>query len=178
MRKGLAVLVLILCLPAVAFCLDDGFGPSKIAKGAHFAAFYAPQLDPSELARGLDSGPASGVLSSNTGSGLSDVLDALFSRVCDILDMQLYSYEGTIKVCRDRAQLDEVFNVIFRAQLNTESFYVPETNTIYISASSFNPWVLGHEIGHAVIQHYFVVAPPVKIAEILAGYVEYQLRKK
>ena len=37
--------------------------------------------------------------------------------------------------------------------------------------------VLGHEIGHAVISHYFVVLPSVKVQEVLAVYVEYQLRK-
>jgi len=34
-----------------------------------------------------------------------------------------------------------------------------------------------HEIAHAVISHYFIVPPPAKIQEVLAGYVEYDLRK-
>lgn len=32
-------------------------------------------------------------------------------------------------------------------------------------------------MGHALMSHYFVVQPSVKIQEVLAGYVEYQLRK-
>ena len=50
-------------------------------------------------------------------------------------------------------------------------------NTIYASAENFKIGVIGHEIAHAVISHYFVVQPSVKIQEVLAGYVEYQLRK-
>jgi hypothetical protein len=37
--------------------------------------------------------------------------------------------------------------------------------------------VLGHEIAHAIMSHYFVVLPSEKIQEVLAGFVEYQLRK-
>jgi hypothetical protein len=57
------------------------------------------------------------------------------------------------------------------------SFYVYDLNTIYVSAGSFKREVLGHEIAHAVISHYFVVQPPMKAQEVLAGYVEYQLRE-
>jgi hypothetical protein len=58
-----------------------------------------------------------------------------------------------------------------------KSFYVYELNTIYTSAENFRRGIIGHEIGHAIMSHYFVVQPPVKIQEVLAGYVEYQLRK-
>jgi hypothetical protein len=61
---------------------------------------------------------------------------------------------------------------------NTCSFFVNDLNTIYIAADHFDVGVLGHEIAHTVQSHYFVVAAPTKVQEVLAGYVEYQLRKK
>jgi hypothetical protein len=33
-------------------------------------------------------------------------------------------------------------------------------------------------MAHALISNYFVVAPPPKVQEILAGYVEYSVRKR
>ena len=52
-----------------------------------------------------------------------------------------------------------------------------DINTIYITAENFKKAVLGHEVAHAVISHYFVVQPSMKVQEVLAGYIEYQLRK-
>ncbi len=37
--------------------------------------------------------------------------------------------------------------------------------------------LLGHEMGHVIISHYFVVPPSYRIQEVLTGYVEFQLRK-
>lgn len=109
---------------------------------------------------------------------LADMLDGLFSRVCDILDMQLYSYQGTIKICRDGKHLSSVYRQLFNRDTEMAAFYVSELNTIYIDSERFIPAVLGHEIGHAIMCQYFVVPPPVKVSEVLAGYVEYQLRKR
>jgi len=57
------------------------------------------------------------------------------------------------------------------------SFYVNDISAIYISGENFRREILGHEIAHAIINHYFVVSPPIKVQEILAKYIEYQLRK-
>ena len=106
------------------------------------------------------------------------MVDTLFLRICDLLDMHLYSYRGNIKICRDYNQLSQIYRNLFNADLKgTRSFYTYDLNTIYISPESFQLGILGHEIAHAIISHYFVVQPPVKVAEVLAGYVEYQLRK-
>jgi hypothetical protein len=168
-----------------SFAFDDGFGPAKKIQSSHFTVYYSPQIDTTTLAQRLNIGPADEILAgktskrTNASSGqLAEMLDTLFTRVCDILDMQLYSYTGNIKVCQDYNQLSQIYRNIFGHDLgNRKSFYVNELNTVYISADSFQRGILGHEIAHAVISHYFVVLPSVKIQEVLAGYVEYQLRK-
>jgi hypothetical protein len=48
---------------------------------------------------------------------------------------------------------------------------------VYISYPEMTIGMLGHKIAHAIISHYFVVPPPAKIQEVLAGYVEYSIRK-
>jgi len=106
------------------------------------------------------------------------MIDTLFSQVCDILDMQLYNFHGTIKIYRDFKQVNAIYKNLFNRELpKSHSFYAYNLNTVYISAEHFSREVLGHEIGHAVISHYFVVLPSVKIQEVLATFVEYQLRK-
>lgn len=182
MAKKLLISLFAACLvfrASSGFCLDDGFGSAKKVQGQHFTLMYAPQVDFSGLSMSLDFRPADMLSSGGSTSGsLTDMLDSLFTKVCDIMDMQLYSYQGTIKVCRDAEQLNSVYRVIFGRDLTLSSFYVNDLNTIYIDQQHFTQWVLGHEMSHAIQCHYFVVPPPVKVSEVLAGYVEYQLRKR
>jgi len=62
-------------------------------------------------------------------------------------------------------------------QGQTASFCSFDPDTIYISAEEFSREILGHEITHALLNHYFVVSPPQKVAEILSLHVEYQLHQ-
>jgi hypothetical protein len=179
-RVFLAVVLAVFLFIGYSFANeDDGFGPARKIESKHFTVYYAPELDPNKLAQGLDISPLDKVISGGSyQNDLGGMIDTLFSQVCDILDMQLYSFHGNIKVCRDSKQISDIYNNLFDKELTqSHSFYVYALNTVYISAQHFKREVLGHEIGHAVISHYFVVLPSVKIQEVLAGFVEYQLRK-
>ena len=168
---------------AAADDADDGFGPARKIESRYFTIYYAPELDSLSLAGQLNVSAGERILAGEPpeggGFGLGDALDTLFTRVCGILDMQLYSYHGNIKICIDQSQLAGIYRNIFDKDLGeTKSFYIYSFNTIYVSAANFRQSVIGHEIGHAIISHYFVVQPSVKVQEVLAGYVEYQLRKQ
>ena len=167
-----------------ALALEDGFGPARQAEGKHFTVYYSPEIEAFSLLRELRISASDQVLAGGTlsrgdsaGAELTDMVDILFNRVCNILDMQVYSYKGNIKVCASQSQLNVIYTNLFEKELTRKSFYVYDLNTIYISAESFTREILGHEIAHAVISHYFVVLPSVKVQEILSSYVEYQLRK-
>ena len=169
---------------AFALEVDDGFGPAREAQGKHFTVYYPPEVEAFSLLRELRISASDQVLAGGTlsrgdsaGAELADMVDILFNRVCNILDMQLYSYKGNIKVCASQSQLNVIYTNLFEKELTRKSFYINDLNTIYISAESFTREILGHEMAHAIICHYFVVAPSVKVQEILASYVEYQLRK-
>ena len=171
-----------------ALDLDDNFGASSRLEGKYFTVYYAPQVDPFEMVRQLGLGVSDRIISgSQQGGGgafgedygsatqLAEAFDAIFLRVCAILDMPLYSFQGNIKICRDHNQLNSIYKGFFDKDLPAQSFYVYSLDTIYLSADAFKKGIVSHEIAHAVISHYFVVLPPVKIQEVLAGYVEYQL---
>ncbi len=191
MLSRLVLRLTIIC--AILFCLgrgisgavDDGFGRSRTIESKHFVIYYVPELDLSGLIQKLNVSPSNNFLVGKpTGKGfslegeLADMLDTLFARVCTILDMQLYSFKGNIKICRDSSQLNYIYHQIFNNDPRnmTRSFYAFINNTIYTSPENFMLGVIGHEMGHAIISHYFVVSPSVKIQELLAAYVEYQLR--
>jgi len=176
-------LILFFLTIACAYGYDDGFASARKIESEHFSILLAAQVEYAQLAQRLnmtqvdrimvDADAKAGPLST-----LSEMLDILFSRVCNTLDMQLYSFKGNIKICKDYEQLNTIYKNLFSKDLGgMVSFYVYDLNTIYVSAGSFKREVLGHEIAHAVISHYFVVQPPMKAQEVLAGYVEYQLRE-
>jgi predicted Zn-dependent protease len=50
--------------------------------------------------------------------------------------------------------------------------------TIYTSEQDISDSVIAHEIGHAVVDHFFTVKPPEKIGEMLAQYVDVHLGQK
>ncbi len=173
--------------PGASFALeiDDGFGSARVIQGKHFVIYYAPQIDVSALIEKLNMTAADRLLAGQGTNGrgsyeseLSGMLDTLFAQVCDTLDMQLYSFQGKIKICPDKERLERIYSGLFRRELPARSFYVYNLNTIYICADNFKPEILAHEIAHAIISHYFVVQPSVRIQEVLAAYVEYQLTRK
>jgi len=168
-----------------ADAVEDNFGHARKIEGKHFDIYYAPDVSLSELIQKLNLSPSDKLLTGNSNQGgfsleseLAEMLDNLFTRVCSILDMQLYSFRGTIKICRDSTQLDYIYHQVFNNDPvhTTRSFYAIANNTIYTSPENFILGIIGHEMGHAIISHYFVVLPSEKVQEVLAMYVEYSLR--
>lgn len=172
---------LFLSLFGTVFAIDDGFGAAKKIEGKYFTIYYSPQVNVSGLPQQLNVSPSDKILvggSANT-MNLADMLDTLYILVGDALDMHIYSFKGNIKICPSHQQLDSIYNNLFGKSLTSSaySFYVYDLNTIYASAENFKIGVVGHEMAHAIICRYFVVPPPIKVQEVLAMYVEYQLKR-
>jgi len=182
------VIFFLFFVPAGVSCAfeGDGFSAAEKLESKYFTIYLASKTDISGLNRELDmassdmliAGENAGWGQGGAGTMLARMVDTLFLRACGILDMNLYSFHGSIKVCRDTAQTEEIYQNLFSRDLGSRvSFYVFDLNTIYIAAGSFRKEILGHEIAHALICHYFAVSPTIKIQEVLAAYVEYQLRR-
>jgi len=164
---------------------DDGFGSAHKIEGEHFTIYCQPGVDPDHLLDELKVSPADEMLSgqsvdsSSTDRKLSSMIEILFARASDILDLHVYSYKGSIKIFPSLYELTSYYNKLYHAHVPCTgyAFYIVDNKSIYISAQFFHREVLGHEIGHAIMSSYFVVQPSIKIQEVLAGYIEYQLRK-
>jgi hypothetical protein len=48
-------------------------------------------------------------------------------------------------------------------------------NGYVITAEDFRVGMLGHEMGHCILDHYFAIQPPTKIAEMLCHYVDREI---
>lgn len=163
--------------------IDDGFVGKKKLKSKYFTIHIAKDVDIDYLALRI-AAPTS--LKSTvtdpyiykTENELGGELDALFLIVSDILDIHLKkNFKCIVKIVRDHENLMHISNSLFGTAIQTGGFYVTANNTIYVDADSVSIHILGHELAHAIQVQYFVVPPPVKIQEVLSGYVEYQLRK-
>lgn len=103
--------------------------------------------------------------------------DNLFYVVSDIMDVHLRQARFKIVIFKTDDEVALQVEEIIAKRVESPSFYYRDENTIYISEQSFRAGILGHELGHAIISHYFVVPPPEKMQEVLCGYVEYTLLK-
>ena len=182
--------ILLLCIAIVsgassAFAIDDGLNYGKKAGGKYVDVYYAPGLDAAQLSPQLNIRSSDEILTGqsmkSTNSNevdLARMLDTLFLKVSDILDMHLYSLKMTIKICKTVTELNDVYEHLFNASLGgRRSFYVYDLNSIYVSGEAFQAGIIGHEMSHAIISHYFANPAPVKVQEVLAMYVEYNLKK-
>ncbi|MBN1353599.1 MAG: hypothetical protein JW994_02875 [Candidatus Omnitrophica bacterium] len=103
-------------------------------------------------------------------------MDVLFKRAKDILSMYPRINDIKVKVFSNRRELIDEYQRIFGTRENLISFYVYKFNTIYTTEDDISDSVVAHEMGHAIVDHYFAVRPPEKIRELLAQYVDLHLQ--
>ncbi len=102
-------------------------------------------------------------------------VDHLIGRVQEILDMRPEGLHFTIEILANPKQVQQVYKKEYGRSVNFIAFYSPRSETVYFAANNLRRTVIAHEIAHAVIDRYFDKAPPVKIHELLAQFVEKQL---
>ena len=108
---------------------------------------------------------------------LARTLDAIYLDVSDVLDIHMYSFSVDLEIFPDKSALADELQAYLGKRADMPSFYFYDKNKICISYSDMTLGMLSHEIAHSIISHYFVVQPSAKVQEVLAGYVEYSVRK-
>ncbi len=110
------------------YAVDDGFGSSRKAAGKYFDVYYDSSTDALELAQQLDISQSDVILAgSSVASGsldLADMVDVLYARISEILDMHVYSFKGTIKVCSNQAHLGRVYERLFGGRFQGERSFM------------------------------------------------------
>lgn len=108
---------------------------------------------------------------------LAEKIDCIFRKVEKILDMYPRKIHLMVKIYSSQAQLDDAYVQIFGYADGKQrtSYYVHKYTTVYTTEQVISQNVLAHELGHAVVDHYFLILPPEKIKELLSQYVENHL---
>lgn len=184
MKKSLIISMVALGVLFAPKVLAQEGSLSLLATGKYFSVYGSRQLDVASLLSKINFTYLGNVDSffgkkrSDSYSLLAQAMDDLYLEVSDILDIHVYSFHGKISILPDQKSLSSVFRSYFGSSFPERSFYLHPKNTIYISYQDLTGGMLGHEMAHAIISHYFAVPPPAKVQEVLCGYVEYTLLKK
>ncbi len=70
------------------------------------------------------------------------------------------------------AEVQDTYKSLYGKKTNFIAFYSPVEDSVFITVRKSTLRVLAHEFAHAVISHYFDIAPSVKIHELLARFAE------
>ncbi len=105
-------------------------------------------------------------------------IDSLFRRVQQILDMRKKMPKVKVKIYKDKDSLHRAYQILYHKNTKLRAWYIYEKNTVYISVDDLNEGMLAHELGHAIIDHFFAVRPPSATAEILGRYVDKHLKEQ
>jgi len=165
---------------ASAVKVNDGFKAARRIQSRYFDICIESGVDEDSLAMRLSVPASIRTIVRKAVSTSYDVpsqMDMLYLAVSEILDIHLTDFTCTVKICRDRKSLSRIAMNLFGQRMSAGGFYIATIDTLYVDAENVSLNILGHEMGHAIQTHYFVVPPPVKVQEVLSGYVEYQLRK-
>ncbi|MBU1342684.1 MAG: hypothetical protein KKE44_11000 [Proteobacteria bacterium] len=107
---------------------------------------------------------------------ISKKIDALFRKSQDLLEMKGFTNKINVKIFSNRQQLNHAFYALYKKECNARAWYAHEKLTIYIQLDDLYEGMLAHEFAHAIIDHYMIIPPPGKAAEILARYVDTHLQ--
>lgn len=151
------------------FSLTVRDGVNKMELLKKLRADYFLKMGPAFFANGSNG--------KDVDSLLARTLDAIYLSVSDVLDIHMYSFSVSLEVFPDRSALAIELWSHLNKKIDVPSYYFYDKNRIDISYSDLTLGMLSHEVAHAIISHYFVVHPPVKVQEVLAGYVEYSMQK-
>lgn len=87
-----------------------------------------------------------------------------------VLDMFPDNMHITVVILADARDVGRVYKQRYGRSANHIAYYSLKEDTIYISAEDASLEVFSHEVGHAVVDHYFQVRPPYNIHELMAQF--------
>lgn len=99
-------------------------------------------------------------------------LNVLIEKAEVVLDMFPPNLHITLVLLPTRKDVGRIYQSKYGKKANHIAYYSLKEKTIYISVKNTKLRVIAHEIGHAVVDHYFKVRPPYNIHELMAQFTE------
>ncbi len=97
-------------------------------------------------------------------------VEILVEKAQVVLDMFPDNMHITVVILADAEDVRRVYKQRYGRSARHIAYYSLKEDTIYISADDTSLEVISHEIGHAVVDHYFKVRPPYNIHELMAQF--------
>ncbi len=99
-------------------------------------------------------------------------VDIIVEKAEVVLDMFPDKLHITLVLLPDSDDVSRVYKSKYGKDVEHIAYYSLSEKTIYISVDDTSLRVLAHEVGHAIIDHYFEVRPPYTIHELMAQFTE------
>ncbi len=99
-------------------------------------------------------------------------IDIIIEKAEVVLDMFPDDLHIHIVLLKNAGEVNRIYKQKYGKKANNIAYYSLAEDTIYISVKNAKLRVLAHEIGHAIVDHYFEVRPPYNIHELLAQFTE------
>ena len=168
---------LLLFIALCSFLLSPSLLLAREAKGRYATLRYTSQEVLAEFNEELELGRNLNAFmrKKNVVSVEDEVLakiDAIIEKAETILEMFPDKLHMYIVLLENSGDVARVFKEKYGKNVNYVAFYSLSEDTIYISVDDTRLAVLSHEIGHAIVDHYFKVRPPYNVHELMAQFVE------
>jgi hypothetical protein len=99
-------------------------------------------------------------------------LNVLIEKAQAVLDMFPDKLHITVVLLSNREDVSAMFMRKYGKQADHIAYYSLSEDTIYVSVEDASLRVLAHELGHAIVDHYFQQRPPYHIHELMAQFTE------
>lgn len=99
-------------------------------------------------------------------------LDVIMEKAEVVLDMFPSNLHINVVLLETADDVSRVFTQKYGKQADHIAYYSLSEDTIYISVEDTRLEVIAHEMGHAIVDHYFSERPPYNIHELMAQFVE------
>jgi hypothetical protein len=97
-------------------------------------------------------------------------LDIILEKAQVVLDMFPDNFHITVVLLARASDVGRVYLQRYGKKADHIAYYSLSEKTIYISVDDTSLEVFAHEVGHAVVDHYFDVRPPYHIHELMAQF--------
>ncbi|MFH0783434.1 MAG: hypothetical protein V2B20_15980 [Pseudomonadota bacterium] len=168
---------ILFCLALCLFLFTPSALTAKEAKSRYVTLSYSSQKLLTDFNEAIELGRKLNqyVRKTNIITAEDEVLakiDTIIEKAETILEMFPDRLLIKIVLLGESADVARVFKEKYGKNVNYLAFYSLSEDTIYISVDDAKLVVLAHEIGHAIVDHYFKVRPPYNVHELMAQFVE------
>ncbi len=97
-------------------------------------------------------------------------IDIIIEKAQVVLDMFPNNMQIGVVLLADEDDVARIYKKKYGRSANHIAYYSLSEDTIYLSVDDVNLEVFSHEVGHAVVDHFFKVRPPYNIHELMAQF--------